>query len=213
LAQQERAKETRRKLLLAAAEVFAEQGFSNATLSEIHTRAGMTKGALYFHFASKEEMAAAVVGQEADWYEEVDQQGPAVQSVIDLTHGYARALIHDVRIRATARLTLEETYGASDGAEYRAWAAMIAELLGEAKKSGDVRPEVDPVAMGEFVVGSFLGTQILSQVLSGRSDLEGRVTALWQALLPGLVVPHRLARFAPGGSARVWEAEEVAPGA
>ena len=38
-------------------------GYANASLSEIIAQSNVTKGALYFHFGSKEELARAVVDQ------------------------------------------------------------------------------------------------------------------------------------------------------
>lgn len=43
-------------LLEAAAEVFAERGFRDASVDEIARRAGYSKGAVYWHFASKDEL-------------------------------------------------------------------------------------------------------------------------------------------------------------
>ncbi|MEY9967901.1 AcrR family transcriptional regulator [Streptacidiphilus sp. MAP12-16] len=191
---------------MSAAEVFDERGFARATLSDIHNRAGLTKGALYFHFSSKEELAAAVVAEETSWYEEVDVAGPPLQVVIDLTHGFARALTRDVRIRASARLVLEHTYTEPDGSSHRAWAERLAELLLQAQQVGDVRADLDATAVAELIVGSFLGIQTLAQLFTGRADLEARITLFWQAMLPGLVPAPRVARFAPGGSPRVWAA-------
>jgi AcrR family transcriptional regulator len=211
VARQQRAEESRRRLLTAAAEVFDERGFALATLAEIHNRAGLTKGALYFHFSSKEELANAVVSEEDSWFEEVDVSGPPMQVVIDLSHGFARALIRDVRIRASTRLVLEHTYTEPDGSSHKAWAERLAELMTEAQKAGDFRPELDPEAISELVVASFLGVQTLSQLFTNRADLEARITLMWQTLMPGLIPAARLARFAPGGSPRVWarETEEV----
>ncbi|MGQ4419832.1 TetR family transcriptional regulator, partial [Streptomyces sp. SAS_269] len=61
MALQERAIRTRRNILVAAADVFADVGYEAATISEILQRANVTKGALYFHFASKEQLAQAVL--------------------------------------------------------------------------------------------------------------------------------------------------------
>lgn len=57
MVQQQRAIRTRRVFLEAAAEVFDEHGYDAATISAILERAGLTRGALYFHFTSKEELA------------------------------------------------------------------------------------------------------------------------------------------------------------
>jgi AcrR family transcriptional regulator len=56
LTQERRRRQTRDHLLEAAAEVFAHRGYHEATLEEIATRAGFTKGAVYSNFAGKEDL-------------------------------------------------------------------------------------------------------------------------------------------------------------
>jgi AcrR family transcriptional regulator len=51
----------RADLLAAAAEVFAEQGFRRASVEAIAERAGYSKGAVYWHFESKEEVFLALL--------------------------------------------------------------------------------------------------------------------------------------------------------
>jgi AcrR family transcriptional regulator len=55
-----RLEHTRALLLDAAEEVFAEKGFTPATLDDIANAAGYTKGAIYKHFATKEDLFLAV---------------------------------------------------------------------------------------------------------------------------------------------------------
>jgi AcrR family transcriptional regulator len=55
-----RLEHTRSVLLDAAEEVFAEKGFAPATLDDIARAAGYTKGAIYKHFATKEDLFLAV---------------------------------------------------------------------------------------------------------------------------------------------------------
>ncbi|GAB5001096.1 TetR/AcrR family transcriptional regulator [Mycobacterium avium] len=55
-----RLEHTRALLLDAAEEVFAEKGFTSATLDDIAYTAGYTKGAIYKHFAAKEDLFLAV---------------------------------------------------------------------------------------------------------------------------------------------------------
>src|ERR1700761_3264858 len=55
-----RLEHTRSLLLDAAEEVFAEKGFTTATLDDISRAAGYTKGAIYKHFATKEDLFLAV---------------------------------------------------------------------------------------------------------------------------------------------------------
>jgi len=61
---QERRKElTRATLVEAAAEVFARKGFVAASLDEIADAAGYTRGAIHFHFGSKEDLFLSVLAR------------------------------------------------------------------------------------------------------------------------------------------------------
>ena len=51
------------EIVSAALAVFAEKGFAAAKLDEIARRAGVSKGAIYLYFATKEDIFRAVVGQ------------------------------------------------------------------------------------------------------------------------------------------------------
>jgi AcrR family transcriptional regulator len=61
--QADRREATRSALLRAGRELFAAKGFAGAGREEIVERAGVTRGALYHHFASKEELFRAVYEQ------------------------------------------------------------------------------------------------------------------------------------------------------
>ena len=58
--QQIRTQETQKRLLDAAEEVFVRNGYEGAQLSEIAARAGRSKGAVYTHFKSKEDLFLAL---------------------------------------------------------------------------------------------------------------------------------------------------------
>ena len=62
--QSERREETRGLLLTAARALFAEKGFAETSTPDIVAQAGVTRGALYHHFADKTALFAAVVEAE-----------------------------------------------------------------------------------------------------------------------------------------------------
>jgi AcrR family transcriptional regulator len=57
----DKSEETRARLLGAAAQVFAKKGYERASVDDIAQAAGFTKGAVYWNFASKEELFLALV--------------------------------------------------------------------------------------------------------------------------------------------------------
>jgi AcrR family transcriptional regulator len=59
----ERRARTRAELLRAAARVYARRGFDSATVDEIALDAGFTKGAVYNHFGSKENLLLALLDE------------------------------------------------------------------------------------------------------------------------------------------------------
>ncbi|HEX5499739.1 MAG TPA: helix-turn-helix domain-containing protein [Thermomicrobiales bacterium] len=59
--QAERREATRQALIAAARAVFADRGYGDASTEEIARRAGVSRGALYHHFADKQALFQAVV--------------------------------------------------------------------------------------------------------------------------------------------------------
>src|SRR2546421_2503555 len=78
--QAERSATTRAALLAAARGLFAEKGFAATSRDEIAERAGVTRGALYHHFESKEAVLRAVV---------VEMEDELVEQVAAATSGMA----------------------------------------------------------------------------------------------------------------------------
>ncbi|RKT17291.1 TetR family transcriptional regulator [Streptomyces sp. 1114.5] len=197
MARQARALATRQTVLLAAAEVFDERGYAAATMSEILDRAGVTKGALYFHFRSKEELALAVIEGQGAWIAGWEPASDSsVQNLIDLGYAFARALQSDPLVRGSIRLTIEHgSFTQPQIAAYQGWMDLVRALLEQARDAGDLHPGIDLVAASGVITGAVTGIQLSSQVLADRQDLIQRMADLWTLLLPGLVQPHALARL------------------
>jgi TetR/AcrR family transcriptional regulator, transcriptional repressor for nem operon len=72
---------TRQRIVTGAARLFNRKGFSEVTISEIMTSAGLTHGGFYRHFKSKDELYSEVIGQFLCRPPEPWQQKPAERCV------------------------------------------------------------------------------------------------------------------------------------
>ncbi|MFI0262994.1 ScbR family autoregulator-binding transcription factor [Streptomyces sp. NPDC017056] len=186
---QERAVRTREVILRAAAEVFDEFGFSGASISKIMKRAGVTQGGMYFHFPSKEALAQAVMIEQGGGLE-LPPGEDGLQRLVDITLYLAGELQTNPTLRAGVRLAVEQgEFGVQDDSAYRAWADEFAGQLRAAREKGELLPDVNVDELSWVLVSAYTGTQLFSQISSGRTDLHQRVVSLWRYLLPGVAEP------------------------
>ncbi|MFD3722975.1 ScbR family autoregulator-binding transcription factor [Streptomyces sp. NPDC058674] len=201
-ARQERAENTRQAILDGAAAAFDRCGFEGTSLSDVVRHAGVTKGALYFHFPSKEALARTLMEEQFQVAEGLSApEDRGLQTVIDLTHRMAHALRTSVRVRAGVRLVIEfGSFTDPDPFSYNTWIDTCRSCLGPAQAAGDVHPALDVHDLATFIVGSFTGIQVTSHVRTGREDLHTRVTDLWSYLLSAITPAPRIPLHDPAGS-------------
>ncbi len=193
MAQQERAIRTRRMILEAAAAVYDMRGFQAATITEILREAGVTKGALYFHFDSKEDLARGVLAEQ-NRLRPVPPRECKTQELTDLVMVFGHRLRTDPLVRASVRLTLDhQARGLDRTGPFVEWSGLVLAVLTAAKERGELLPTADLASSADLFVGAFAGVQAMSQVISDYEDIDDRVQALLRGLLPSVVVPSVLA--------------------
>lgn len=100
----ERTEETREKLIAAARRLFIEKSYAETGTPEIVRSAGLTRGALYHHFADKQALLQAVVEREAEQVAKEIEQGSddaasPVRALIDGGTAYLAAMAEPGRTR------------------------------------------------------------------------------------------------------------------
>ncbi|MDJ0396702.1 ScbR family autoregulator-binding transcription factor [Rhodococcus sp. G-MC3] len=209
---QERAVLTRQAVILGAAKSFEKVGYS-ASLGTILQHAGVTKGAMYFHFASKEELAHAVIDAQHGMAMEGTRlvafhSDTAVDTLVLVSQEMARQLVTEPIARGGMRLTME--IGSIQGPiekPYLDWIGSITQVALQAAEDGDIVEGTDVDALARFIVGSFTGVQILSEMLTGRADLYERLSQMWSLVLPTVVHESKLAHVMrlAASAPRTWE--------
>ncbi|WP_328436322.1 TetR family transcriptional regulator [Streptomyces sp. NBC_00444] len=203
MVKQERAARTRHALIQAAAAVFAEEGFVAASLSAISSRAGVSNGALHFHFASKNRLAEAVRAEAAEAVGRITEaararHGDSLQTVVDATHALMDSLARDIVVRAGFELAGDVARRGGPSLR-RQWQRWVEDSLGRAERSGALAPAVSAADGARVIVAATAGFEILGgedvSWLSRRS-----VTRLWEVLLPLLAGRHERDQLVCAGS-------------
>ncbi|BAJ25953.1 MULTISPECIES: ScbR family autoregulator-binding transcription factor [Kitasatospora] len=193
MVKQERAARTRHALVKAAAVEFDRAGYEGTSLARISETAGISMGALTFHFRTKGELAVAVqrLGRSAtqDVVTRVAAHpAPALQSVIALTLELARLLEKEASVRAAARLTREMPATTAATAWYPAWTHTVDELLEQAR-DGELRPGTDLRTVAALVAHLVAGaeTHIRCRVPhTEHQSADAQLAQLWRLVLRGV---------------------------
>jgi AcrR family transcriptional regulator len=179
-----RRKEARPSEILAAAlEVFAQKGFAGARLEHIAARAGVSKGALYLYFETKEDLFRAVVHETV---------APNIEPV------RLAVAAHPGPFADLARLFLGRLAALAGSSRFGAVAKMV---IGESRNFPDLarvwHDEVASQAMG-VLIGAVQAGQARGEVRSGDPRLHAFSLAgpMLMAVLWGEV-------FVPVGAAPV----------
>jgi len=209
---QERARRTREVILLAAARAIERVGYTGARLDDIGRDAQVTKGALYFHFRSKADLARALMDAHHERWREVVRRVSAYEldpltTVVALSFAVARNYRTSEIARAGVRLGNEyQLIDAELPTPFVGWIERIAELLRAAQAQGLLGPGVDGDAAAAGIVASYFGIQEMSARLTGGRDLVRRLRSWWELFLPALTDEARaqavLGRISERGAVR-----------
>ncbi|MEE2059671.1 ScbR family autoregulator-binding transcription factor [Rhodococcus artemisiae] len=201
MARQVRAEVTREAVLGGAAEVFVRLGYANASLNEIIDEAGVTKGALYFHFGSKEELARGVIDAGCERFavaarSKMEQRAPALETAIEVSVLNASMSESDRIVRAMFRLLVEiGDYHGNEVAPFGSWFDSMLDLMQRAHDEGDLEPSIDVEGLAYFLLQSLIGARTVSAALDRTEQLTEQIESMWSILLPALVPADKLGYF------------------
>ncbi len=194
--------ETRRRLLDAAALVFAEEGFGRSTVEQVCARAGFTRGAFYSNFASLDQLFLAMWEQRSHDLVEAMRQafenvgGADVTDVRSIVEHLLPAIpVDDVWYRVSAEFSahalrnpgLRRVMTAREDAIVEAAAPFVEALLA---RVGRVVP--DRVALGQALIAVHDGTSVQclmepdnQEVRQRRADLATHVMTAYSTETKG----------------------------
>jgi len=176
--------DTRRRLLDGAARVFGARGYERATLDDVAREVGMTKGAVYWHFDSKQAVFGALLEQ----YSRSEQRrvSDSVQDAV--TAGSPEAAFerlfggHFQRARRdthSTKLLYEFVSRLREGPRAQALHRLVhsahraaAELAVELQAKNQLPPAAKPQAAGELFASLLHGILLVWVLDPGSVDLD-----------------------------------------
>jgi len=165
---------TRERLLQAAFREIHRSGFQSAGIDTILAATNVTKGALYYHFESKEALGYAVVEEKIArltrdrWLHPMQSEGEAIDILIGVVRGLPTRHA-DVREScpllnlAQEMSPLDEQFRKRLERIFLAWQEGIATLLRKGKSQGTVRRNLNPDETASFLVAMVEGHASLAK--------------------------------------------------
>ena len=146
-------------LLAVAVTVFNERGYDGTSMEDLSGRLGISKSSIYHHVGSKEELLSLALDRALDGLFAVADElsgsdDPAIERLERLVSGsvavlasrlpYVTLLLRARGNTATERRAL---------ARRREFDQIVADLVKQAERDGDIRPDVDPAVTARLLFG------------------------------------------------------------
>ena len=183
------------RILEAAQACFVRSGFQGASMQQICAECGMSPGALYRYFPSKEAIVAAIC--EADREDDMTcfgvfrdatsaLDGLVAGAMAHITHTHKKgsaALFAEMRSESNRNATIRETVDSHK----QEVAGMIAPLIEGAMARGEIDPPVDPQTLMAVLMS--VGEGIAINDLPARGIPLDQIEAALRAMLVGMLRP------------------------
>jgi AcrR family transcriptional regulator len=181
------AAQTRERLLAAAADVFARNGYDGTRVAEIAKAAKVSNGALYAHFDSKAELLAAALREHGPRLFDQTFGAQPGRPVTEMLMRAGRKLRH--RRDARGELIVEALAAARRDADLAVLmheyvgerGRLIAERVRKAQDHGEIDPALAPTAVAHLCLLLGLGSALVTPGLHAVGEDE------WAALLTTLI--------------------------
>ena len=195
--------ETHEKILSAALDLFVSRGFEGTTVDAIAENAGVTKGAIYFHFETKDDVLLALLDQvESNFVDPMDRRvrraGPSGrEKFVAFAHQQSELGIGRTKLAILAiKISSDYTEGNARFAPrirqiYQRLYDIVEDIIELGKAQGEFRTEVSTRQLASFVIATHDGTFLEWQ----RRGLELKppeiIYAFRTLVLDALSKPHR----------------------
>ncbi|MDN3460542.1 TetR/AcrR family transcriptional regulator [Rhodococcus sp. APC 3903] len=177
---QPRAKITREAIIAVAARHFDTDGYGHTSINTISRAGKFAKGAMYYHFPSKEAMAEHLI---SDWNHTLDEtisealaagsSSTAGEKLAAIFISLAQRIGEDTNLRAGMKLALEPTI--DNGAAFARWVDAISDIIEPAISTCELADTPTTHRLAWNLCAGTLGAANASGTLREDIDLATRI--------------------------------------
>lgn len=207
----EEAEQTRCRILDTAEALFSTHGVSRTTLATIAGAAGLTRGAVYWHFEDKLDLYRAMLDRIIPHFDTHlnELQAGAAHNPAQALWGFSNRLLNSVaqdpRLHRVLQIIFLRTEHVDELApvqdqciaKMREAHSTLTQILLEAQAHGQLQPHVQPVMAAQSLQALHDGLLRIWLADSQRFDLAHGTPALLSSLYHGLFKPEVLEQLSP----------------
>jgi AcrR family transcriptional regulator len=186
---------TRERIIAQAAPIFNMHGFDGSSMQDVMEAAGLEKGGLYRHFASKEELAVeafrySLAGSVRLRTEKLDRSHGVIAQLLSIVQRFVDA---PSSIKGGCPL-MNTAIDADDGNAvlrgmarkgFADWRERIGAVVREGLESGEIRRKTDPRRIANTMIATLEGALMLSRMEGTKLPLEDAQASL-EILIEGI---------------------------
>jgi len=186
------------RLLNAAMKLFVKKGYKGSSVAEITKEAGLTRGALYCHFETKEHLAREIIKLFEEKYlnsmmNYVEKEG---KDALDKFQKMMRFNVWFAGEHPDLCLFMTvisaEMVGSRNRLEpylksvYRKWSEFIAGILKDGRRAGEFKREIDPQMMAWVIIGVHDGVLLQKEMNRETIDLQAYTKQFRNLIISGV---------------------------
>ena len=187
--------ERRNQILDAAVTTFSRNGFHQTTIEDIRVESGMSRGAIYHYFKSKEDIIDAIrersSGQAEGFYDAASTSDDAATRLTDLVAATFRMMTspsssdaNRLGVYLWAESLVNPRIMAGQLPSFSPYLEVIAADVGEMQAQGKVNPDMDRMVVARVIAATMLGLQIQLTWEPDNVDME-EASKVFDSMLSG----------------------------
>ncbi|WP_234540774.1 TetR/AcrR family transcriptional regulator [Streptomyces shenzhenensis] len=191
--QQQRAIDTRQRILDTAGALFVRDGYEGTSVGDLIAAARTSKGAFYRHFPGGKIEVATAIMQNTLTMDGLREQRFMLQEAIDIGMILAYRISHENALQAALKLSFHSNAPETYGTPWPDWIDFNAGQLAEARRRGELKPFVDVEQQAHQIAGNWAGVVLISNTVDRHmGNVEARISRMYRNLVTAIAVPDLL---------------------